>query len=581
MAKRSKKKKGARGDDSVTARSETGVAPSPLFAPGSGWVWGLILGLAVVLVYLPVWNAGFIWDDDLVVTTNPVVVGPLGLGEIWTTRLADICPFTLTTFWLEHALWGLAPVPYHVVNVLFHAGGAVVLWRVLRRLLVPGAWLGAALWALHPVEVQSAAWIAEMKNTESGLFFLLAILFFLRWLKAREDRAASVREYALTLLFALLALASKSSTVILPVVFCLCAWWIEGRWRWRNLASIAPILAMSIIAGLISLWTQGLQLAAAVEPAWPRSGPERLAAAGDAVWFYLGKLIWPHLLIFMYPRWSIDAGKWTSYLPLLAVIVVLVILWLKRESWGRPWFFVWGYFVIALLPALGLADNYIFRYSLVFDHFQYLASMAPLALLGAGIFRLSNSVPEEISWLRAGLGALVLLVLVVLSWRQASIYRDPETLWTDTLAKNPACWVGYYNLGNFYSQQGKMSDALAQYQKSVDLNPRYARARNNLGIALAQLGHVDEGMAQFRAALEISPDDFDAHSNLGEAFSKKGEWDEAILEYQKALAINPDDADDEYELGTALTKVGRIDDAAPHFQRARDLETRARLLRTE
>jgi hypothetical protein len=323
MAKRLEKSAGMRRENSVTVAEKAGISRPPLFPPGRDWLWGSILGLVVVLVYLPVWNAGFIWDDPLVVTANPVIVGPLGLGDIWTTRLADICPFTLTTFWLEHALWGLAPAPYHVVNILFHAGGAIVLWRVLRRLLVPGAWLGAALWALHPLQVQSAAWIAEMKNTESGLFFLLAILFFLRWRKARESRTRSGGEYALTLLFAALALASKSSTVILPVVLGLSAWWTEGRWRWRNLVNVALIFAMAVIAGLVSLWTQGLQLAAGADPQWARSWPERIADAGDAVWFYLGKLIWPHPLIFMYPRWQIDASRWTSYLPLLAVIVVL------------------------------------------------------------------------------------------------------------------------------------------------------------------------------------------------------------------------------------------------------------------
>jgi tetratricopeptide (TPR) repeat protein len=572
MAKRSKKKKGARGDDFAPAARNAGIASSPLFPPGRGWLWGLILGLAVVLVYLPVWNAGFIWDDDLVVTTNPVIVGPLGLSEIWTTSHADICPFTLTTFWIEHALWGLAPAPYHVVNVLFHGGCAVVLWRVLRALRVPGAWLGAALWALHPVEVQSAAWIAEMKNTESGLFFLLAILFFLRWMKARDDGTRGDGNYALTLLFAALAMASKSSTVILPVVLCLCAWWMEGRWQWRNLARFAPVFLMSVAAGVLSLWTQGLQLAASVDPQWVRTWPERIAAAGDAIWFYLGKLVWPDPLIFMYPRWQIDAAQWTSYLPLLAVIFVAVVLWLGRESWSRPWFFVFAYLVVALFPALGLADNYIFRYSLVFDHFQYLASMGPLALLGAAIYLSANF---ETPWLRPGLCALVLLILAALSWQQAGIYKNSETLWTDTLTKNPTCWAGYYNLGNAFSHQGKISDALAQFQKSVEINPRYAKAHNNLGIALARLGHLDDGMAEFQKALEISPNDPDAYSNLGEAFLKKGEWDEAILQYQKALEINPNDADDEYDLGTALSKVGRGDEAMPHFRRARDLQSRA------
>jgi len=150
------------------------------------WLLGLILVVAVIATYSPVWHAGFIWDDDLLVTANPVIIGPLGLKEIWTTSAADICPLTLTTFWVEHALWGLAPLPYHLVNVLLHAACAVLLWRVLLGLRIPGAWLGSALWALHPLQVESVAWITEMKNTQSGLFYLLTILFFVRWRKELE-----------------------------------------------------------------------------------------------------------------------------------------------------------------------------------------------------------------------------------------------------------------------------------------------------------------------------------------------------------------------------------------------------------
>jgi hypothetical protein len=204
------------------------------------WLLGLILILFVILAYTPVWKAGFVWDDEGILTTNPCIVGPLGFKEIWTTTAADICPLTLTTFWAEHALWGLHPLPFHFVNVLMHGFTALLLWRVLRSLRIQGAWLGAALWALHPVAVESVAWITEMKNTESGLFFLLSTLFFVRWLTRISHVPVRNASYALSLLCAALAMAAKSSTVILPVVLCLCAWWIEGRWHWRNVARVVP-----------------------------------------------------------------------------------------------------------------------------------------------------------------------------------------------------------------------------------------------------------------------------------------------------------------------------------------------------
>jgi hypothetical protein len=324
---------------------------------------------------------------------------------------------TLTTFWVEHALWGLAPLPYHIVNVLLHGACAVVLWRALRSLHVPGAWLGAALWALHPVEVESVAWITEMKNTESGLFFLLSILFFVRWLRTsgNDGPISGGWNHALTLLFAALAMASKSSTVILPVVLCLCAWWVEGRWQWRNLARVLPIFLMSVAASALAIWTQGLAFAAAPDPQGARAWPERLIAAGDAVWFYLGKLLWPYPLITIYPRWEIDAGQWTSYLPLLAVIIVLFILWFERELWSRPCFFLFALFLVALLPVLGLVGNPILRFSLVFDHFQYLASMGPLALAGAGMVWVSDFIIPKKPWLQSSLCAGLLLILGVWS----------------------------------------------------------------------------------------------------------------------------------------------------------------------
>jgi protein O-mannosyl-transferase len=602
MAKRSKKRPAA-GRDVVTKIPATGdIVPGLSSGSNRDWVWGLILLLAVLLAYLPVGWAGYIWDDDSMVTANPAMIGLSGLKAIWTTSAADICPLTLTTFWVEHALWGWAPLPYHLVNVLLHGACAIILWQVLRSLRVRGAWLGAALWALHPVQVESVAWIAELKNTQSGLFFLLSILFFVRSLKARslEDQPRDGWNYALTLLFAALAMASKSSTVILPVVLCLCAWWIEGRWQWRNLIIIAPTFVMAIATTALSVATQSLRLVTFTDPQFVRTWPQRLAAAGDAVWFYLGKLLWPHPLVTIYPRWQIDAGQWTSYLPLTAVLVVLVILWLKRHAWSRPWFFVYAYFLIALLPGLGFFDNAIFRYSLVFDHFQYLAAMGPLALIGVGLARLPDlTIP---TWLQTTFCAGLLFALGLLSWQRAWAYQNQETLWTDTLAKNPNCWLGYNdlgvallqkgqldeaanqyrkalqlkpnydlahtNLGNVLLQKGQLDDAVAEFQTALKLNGSYEMAYYNLGLALFQKGQIDAAISQYRKALEINPDFAEACNSLGLALSNNGKGDDAMTQYQKALAINPSFVDARNNLGTALAQRGQLDEAIVQFQKA-------------
>jgi tetratricopeptide (TPR) repeat protein len=574
VTKRSTKKQVAGVEVSPKINKESAGVQGPPSWFRRDWLLELILILFVIVAYTPVWRAGFVWDDATHLTVNPCIVGPLGLKEIWTTSAADICPLTFTTFWVEHALWGLGPLPYHLVNVLLHAACAVLLWEVLRSLRVQGAWLGAALWALHPVVVESVAWITEMKNTESGLFFLLSILFFVRWLRAKGlDRRTGGRwNYALTLFFAALAMASKSSTVILPVVLCLCAWWIEGRWHWRNVVRVVPIFLMSIAASALSIWTQGLQLATVTDPQWVRTWPQRLAIAGDAVWFYLGKLLWPHPLMTIYPRWQIDATQWASYLPLLAVIVILSIFWLKRELWSRVCFFAFAYFIAALLPVLGLIDNPIFCYSLVFDHFQYLASMGALALAGAGLARLSDFILPKKPWLQPTLCAGLLLILGTATWQRTWAYESEEALWSDALTNNPNCWAGHNNLGLVFFGRGQADEAVQQFQKALEINPNCAEVHSNLGVALGKKGQLDEAVAQFQKALEIDPKYARARCNFGNTLLQKGQLDEAVAQFQKALEINPNYVQAHSNLGYALSQKGQVDDAVDQFQKAAEID---------
>jgi len=569
MAKQSKKKETLSSEIPAKVASTDAVShrlPSWLHRD---WLWGLILVLAVILVYQPVWQAGFIWDDDVLVTANPCIIGPLGLKEIWTTSAARICPLVLTTFWVEHALWGLAPLPYHLVNVFMHGACAVVLWRILRSLQIPGAWLGASLWALHPVQVESVAWITEMKNTQSCLFYLLTILFFVRWLGTRENPKRGDWNYALTLLFAALAITSKSSTVILPVVLCLCAWWMEGRWHWRNLARVTPIFLLSIAAGVVSMWTQNLEGANDLQSV--RSWPERLTTAGNVVWFYLGKLVWPHPLIFIYPRWVIDAGQRLSYVPLMAGMIVLFIFWFKRHSWSRPCFFAFAYFLVALLPVLGLVDHYFLRYSFVGDHFQYLASMGPLALAGAGLVRLADFAIPKKPCLQSSLCAGLLLILGMMSWQRTWVYESSDALWIDTLAQNPNCEMVHTNFGCALLQKGRVDEAMVQLQKAVKIHPNDAETHSNLGNALLQKGQVDEAMAEYEKALGINPNYAKAHCCLGVALLQKGQVDEAIKEYKKAVEIAPTLAEAYENIGAALSQKGQMDEAIAQFQKALEI----------
>jgi protein O-mannosyl-transferase len=541
------------------------------------WFWALILMGVVILAYQSVWQAGFMWDDDMIVTSNPCIVGPFGLKEIWTTSMARFYPFVLTTFWLEHKLWGLAPLPYHLVNILLQALCGVVLWRVLRNLEVRGAWLGAALWALHPVQVETVAWISEMKNTESCLFYLLTILFFVKGLKTGNpgNRSDGNWTYALALLCGILATASKSSTLLLPVVLALCSWWVRGRCHWRDLAKVAPFLLITIVAGAITM--QILQRNGGDELHWAQSWPERLITAGNIFWCYLGKLLWPHPLMTLYPSWEIDAGQWTSYLPIVAVALVLIILWLKRQSWSRPYFFAFAYYLATLLPVMGLFSMSEFRYSLVEDHLQYLASMGPLALAGAGLTSFSDFAISRRPWLRSALCAGLLFVLGLLSWRQAWFYQNPNTLWTYDLAQNPNCWLAYSGLGVGFAQKGQVDKAIEFYQKSLAINPTYTLTHDNLGQALVQKGQTDEAIAQYQEALAIDPNFVTAYYDLGLALLQKGQADGAIEQFQRALKINPNSVTIHYNLGLVLLQTGQVDRAIEQFQMALKIDPNSAL----
>ncbi|HUB67204.1 MAG TPA: tetratricopeptide repeat protein [Candidatus Methylacidiphilales bacterium] len=569
MVTRFRIKKAARREVSTMPPvADVASLQSPPSTRNRDWLWGSLLVLAVILTYSPVWKAGFVWDDTTAVTENPCIVGPLGLKEIWMIHGGQFFPLVLTTFWTEHALWGLNPLFYHLVNVFLHAANALLLWRVLRSLQAPGAWLGAALWALHPLQVETAAWVSETKNTQSCFFYLLSIFFFVRWLRTKDlEKPHGRGNYYWSLLFAALAMASKLSTVVLPAVLCLCAWWAEGRWQWRNLLRVVPVLLVPIAAGAAMAWTQTSWGAA--DPQWARSWPERIAEAGDAVWFYLAKLIWPQPLMNSYPGWETDTGRWVSYLPTLAVLVIFSILYVLRQSWLRPCFFASAYFLAALFPVLGFVTMSSSAHSLVADHLQYLAGMGPLALAAAALIRLSDFLAlSKIPWLRASLGAGLLLILGAWSWQRAWVFESQETLWSDTIAKNPGCWEAYNNLGSALAQQGQIDEAAALFQKALEIDPQYAEACDNLGNVLLQKGQLNEAIFLFRKVLATVSNDADAHYNLGRALMEQGDLEKATAQFQQALEINPTFADAENNLANVFLQKNQLDEAIFHYQQA-------------
>ena len=562
------------------------------------WFLALLLIALVFIAYAQVLRAGFIWDDESHLTQNPCVVGPLGLKEIWTTTQAVYYPLVLTTFWALHKFFGLNPLPYHLLNISFHVASAILLWRILQVLRVRGAWLGAALWALHPVMVQSVAWVTELKNTQSCLFYLLSILFFLKW----EDQGAAVSRplpqrqtggrrplvFALSLLFFLLATLSKPSVVMLPFVLALCVWWMRGKIRRRDTLAFAPFALISVVASAWTIWEQRFH-ARAVGPDWVQTFPERLIIAGKALWFYLGKLVWPHPLIFIYPRWDVDSSKVVAYLPLIAAMAALIALWFFRAQFGRGLFFAAAYYVVSLFPVLGFFSVYFFRYSFVSDHFQYLASMGPLALSGAGIATLlgrfcetpaefvshPDTVPRSGStiasprWRLVLSGAfcgMLLVSLGFLTWRHTAEYRDLFALYAATLQNNPRCWMAHYNLGIVLSEQGEADQAIEHYRQAVALRPDYAEAHYNLGRLLVEKGQLNDAIAHYERAAAINPADAETQNNFGVTLFGIGRTDDAIVHYQKALEIRPHYAEASCNLANALIAKDDLDGAIARYK---------------
>jgi tetratricopeptide (TPR) repeat protein len=491
-----------------------------------------MLVLLVVTAYWPALRAGFIWDDDAYVTQNSMLTDPHGLREIWFSahKQSQYFPLVYTTFRFEHALWGFNPLGYHLVNVLLHGLNAVLVWVVLRRLLVPGAWLAAALFALHPVQVESVAWVTELKNIESLLFYLLAVL---AWLKF--DDAVGRRRwgwYGLTLLAYLLALFAKTTACTLPAALVLVLWLRGRRFAWPRFAQILPFLLIGFAMGALTVWWEGHldnfnQNFDVSLGLW-----QRVLLAGTALWFYVGKLFWPVNLAFSYPHWEISPADPWQYLPLAGCLIVVALAWRWRNKIGRAPLAGLVFFVAALSPLLGFVMEYTFRYSYVADHYQYNASIGLLAIAAAVLCRVLAGTGG-----RSLVSGAVLLVLGGLTWEQCGAYQNFETLWRDTVAKNPQSWMAHHNLGIELSLQGKTGQALIEYQAAVALHPNGDVEQGDLGGALLQEGRSAEALTHLEAAAAINPKLFAVQNNLALAYANEGNLDQAANHFRSALQI--------------------------------------------
>ena len=520
--------------------------------------------LATLAAYWPAYSAGFIWDDDAYVTENPLLGAPDGLWRIWFTAhsQSQYFPLAFTTLRMEYALWGLNPAGYHIVNVCFHIGNALLVWALLRRLALPGAWLAAAIFALHPVQVETVAWVTELKNTESTLFYLLALF---AWLNFCADRGRWF--YALALALQALALFAKTTACTLPAVLLLLLWLKGEPVDRRRLFQTLPFVLLGVGLGLLSVWWE--KHLGNYEPQFHLlGGPlDRLLIAAHALWFYGGKIFWPADLTFSYPRWEINASDWRQYVWLAGGLAVAAALWFRRRKLGRGPAAAVIFFAAVLSPMLGFIPLYTFYFSYVADHYQYFAALGLMALAAGGAAHFFENWQVD-RRLRGFLGALLLLTFGFLTFQQCRIYQDPEALWTDTLKKNPRCWMAHTNLGRLLVQRGEFNEAEAHYQAALAINSGEATIYYNYGNLLARTGRMDEAVARYHLALQIAPEKPEVYNNLGFALKQEHRTDEAIAEYERAIFYKPDYADAYFNLGNALSSEHKMDAAILAYREA-------------
>jgi Flp pilus assembly protein TadD len=526
----------------------------------------------IFIAYLPILPGNFVMDDArLVGGDNPLINGNLNWHTLWFGT-----DFTLTTFgwWLEHLAFGNNPLGYHVVDLLLHAASCLLLWRLLAQLKIPGAWLAGALFAIHPVCVNSVARIAEMKNTLCLPLFLLSFWAYLRYetaalYSAKDERSPhqpATLWYVLSFVAFVLALLAKTTAVMLPVVLLICAAWQRGRLTRKDVLHTIPFFALSLAFGLMSVWFQKYQALTSVDMVLvPETFWQRLAAAGGNIWFYIEKALLPVNLNIVYTRPPIDPHDWISYAPLALFVAMLITCWRFRRTWGRHVLFALCCFAVTLFPALGFFDAQYQTMWSVSDHLQYNSLPAIVALAAAAImvFVRVSAYPVVLPFL--------LVVLSVLSFQRAEVFKTEGDLVRDTLEKNPAAWAAHNDMGTIYAGAGDYTNAASEFALSLQYNTNNMEARMNLAHAFSLLRRFDEANAQSQAALKVDPGNAAMHKVYAEALSLEGRMPEAVHQLQLS-AILRTDPETYMELGAWLYTGGDSTEAAESFRRGLALE---------
>ncbi|MDD9874906.1 MAG: tetratricopeptide repeat protein [Gammaproteobacteria bacterium] len=558
-------------------------------SPHAGALAALALGLLVAVCFFPATEAGFVWDDEIFKEAKPVQ-DPFGLWQIWFSpnvieREAHYWPVLYTTFWLEHKLWAFQPLGYHLVSLLLHLAVTLLLWRLLRRIEVPGAWLAAAVFAVHPVHVESAVWVIGRKDLLASLFYLGCVLAYLRFVEhGRWGR------YALALALFALSLLSKAIAVTLPITLLIWHWWKSGRVTARDGLRIAPfvLLGLAIIAADL-IYYRSIESRSFDYSLW-----ERLLMAAQSLWFYAGKLVWPTDLAVIYPHWDLSPGNLLGWAAVGAGVAVVAGLWFSRHRVGRGPLAGVLFFAVTLSPVLGFVSFGYMRYSFVADRYQYLASAGIIAVLVGAMACGARHLPGK--W-RPGApvaAAVLLATLGVLAWQQAGIYRDNITFYRHIVSVNPNAGHAYSNLGLAYQQEERHEEALAacriahrQAQEHPTDKSWNSWIHLCLGRSSVWQGRLKEAEEHYRRAVELQPVAVNLAFLAAFLVNEQGRSGDALEIFQRLVRMKPRNPDYHSGKAAALANLGRLDEALSSYDRSLELApqqehveiNRARVLR--
>ena len=544
----------------------------PVPRPATTTLWMMpLLKVAIIFVacfwiYSPVYDGEWLWDDDYLLTNNADVQAADGLGRLWfAPATADYLPLTMSGLWLQWRFFGLDSTGYHIVSILLHALASCLLWGLLRQMRLRAAWFAGLIFAVHPLGVESVAWISELKNTLSLPFFLAAA-----WCVVRFEQGSGRRFYfaALGLFFA--AMLSKSSVVMFPCVMLLHAWWLRGRIAWRDILRSAPFFLISLLLGLITLHFQ-LNRAIGDEPIPIGGLDSRLAIAGMALLFYLTKIFWPLTLLPIYPQWKANPPEAYQFLPWLLLIGAFVFFWMRRKTWGRHALMAFGFYIITILPVLGFVAMSYMRVGWVADHFLYIPTIGVIALAAAATgsaFARASDTGKQI--LFSG-GILIAGGLALLSHNYAAVWENEDKLWSYTLRHNWDCWQAHNRLGAREFNRGKIDVALPHFREAVRLRPDLAETRNNLGSGVLATKDAKAAIAEFREARRLSPTIIAIQANLARALWLDGQYSEASEIYADLVRRFPGNPTFLCNLGVSLFQEKRIPESVKCFERALEI----------